>query len=48
MLIERVLQPNLSHEVGEQSQTWVDLLGARDGFATAQRSTRPVFQGCYV
>jgi hypothetical protein len=35
MLVERVLQPNLAHEVREQSQTRIDLLGASDCFATA-------------
>jgi hypothetical protein len=48
MLVERVLQPNLAHEVGEQGQTWIDLLGARDGFSTTQRSASPIFQCCNV
>src|SRR5207248_8738383 len=35
MLVERVLHANLSHEAREQSQTRIDLVGARDCFPAA-------------
>jgi len=48
MLVERVLQANLSHEIGKQLQTRIDLLGARDNLSTTQRAAGPVFECRYV